>query len=80
MMAEKILLQQTKEYRRIMPFLLWYRMQSYLPLEDLVEFEQEMERLQKEEEEAEKSKRRAEGMLNDVLSTTPEAKHLLGRA
>ncbi len=44
----------------------------YLPLEDLVDFEQEMERLQKEEEKLKKEIRRAEGCCQtSVLS----AKH-----
>ena len=48
----------------------------YLPLEDLVDFEQEMERLQKEEEKLKKEIKRAEGMLSNerFISKAPEAK------
>ena len=55
MMAEKILVQQTKEniadnaVSVVVPDAV-----VYLPLEDLVDFEQEMERLQKEEEKLKK--------------------------
>ena len=35
----------------------------YLPLEDLVDFEQELERLKKEEDRLNKEIKRAEGML-----------------
>ena len=45
-------------------------------LEDLVDFEQEMERLQKEEEKLKKEIKRAEGMLSNerFISKAPEAK------
>ena len=48
----------------------------YLPLEDLVDFEQERERLKKEEERLSKEIRRAEGMLANekFVSKAPEAK------
>ncbi len=48
----------------------------YLPLEDLVDFEQERERLQKEEEKLKKEIARANGMLSNerFLSKAPEAK------
>ena len=48
----------------------------YLPLEDLVDFEQEMERLTKEEERLTKEIKRAEGMLANerFVSKAPEAK------
>lgn len=48
----------------------------YLPLEDLVDFEQEMERLRKEEEKLTKEIARAKGMLANerFVSKAPEAK------
>jgi valyl-tRNA synthetase len=48
----------------------------YLPLEDLVDFEQEMERLTKEEEKLTKEIARAKGMLSNekFLSKAPEKK------
>ena len=48
----------------------------YLPLEDLVDFEQELERLKKEEERLNKEIKRAEGMLANekFISKAPEAK------
>ena len=48
----------------------------YLPLEELVDFEQERERLKKEEERLTKEIRRAEGMLANekFVSKAPEAK------
>lgn len=48
----------------------------YLPLEDLVDFEQEMERLKKEEEKLTKEIARAKGMLANekFVSKAPEAK------
>ena len=48
----------------------------YLPLEDLVDFEQELERLKKEEERLNKEIKRAEGMLSNekFVSKAPEAK------
>ena len=48
----------------------------YLPLEDLVDFEQELERLTKEEEKLTKEIARAKGMLSNekFLSTAPEKK------
>lgn len=48
----------------------------YLPLEDLVDFEQEMERLKKEEERLTKEIARARGMLSNekFVSKAPEAK------
>ncbi len=77
MMAEKILVQQTKEniadnaVSVVVPDAV-----VYLPLEDLVDFEQEMERLQKEEEKLKKEIKRAEGMLSNerFISKAPEAK------
>ena len=48
----------------------------YLPLEDLVDFEQELERLKKEEEKVTKEIARAKGMLSNerFVSKAPEAK------
>ena len=77
MMAEKILVQQTKEniadnaVSVVIPDAV-----VYLPLEDLVDFEQEMERLQKAEEKLKKEIKRAEGMLSNerFISKAPEAK------
>ncbi len=48
----------------------------YLPLEDLVDFEQEKERLTKEEERLNKEIKRAKGMLANekFVSKAPEAK------
>ena len=48
----------------------------YLPLEDLVDFEQELERLKKEEEKLTKEIARAKGMLSNerFVSKAPEAK------
>ena len=48
----------------------------YLPLEDLVDFEQEMERLKKEEQKLTKEIARAKGMLSNekFISKAPEAK------
>ena len=48
----------------------------YLPLEDLVDFEQERERLRKEEEKLKKEINRAKGMLSNekFMSKAPEAK------
>ncbi len=48
----------------------------YLPLEDLVDFEQELERLTKEEEKLKKEIARAKGMLSNekFLSKAPEKK------
>ena len=48
----------------------------YLPLEDLVDFEQEKERLAKEEEKLTKEIARAKGMLSNekFLSKAPEKK------
>ncbi len=48
----------------------------YLPLEDLVDFGQEIERLKKEEERLKKEIKRAEGMLANekFISKAPEAK------
>ena len=48
----------------------------YLPLEDLVDFEQELERLTKEEEKLKKEIKRAEGMLANerFTSKAPAAK------
>ena len=48
----------------------------YLPLEDLVDFAQELERLQKEEEKLTKEIARAKGMLSNerFVSKAPEAK------
>ena len=47
----------------------------YLPLEDLVDFEQELERLKKEEEKLTKEIARAKGMLSNerFVSKAPEA-------
>ena len=77
MMASEILVQQTKEniadnaVSIVVPDAV-----VYLPLEDLVDFEQEMERLQKEEEKLKKEIKRAEGMLSNerFISKAPEAK------
>ena len=77
MMAAEILVQQTKEniadnaVSIVVPDAV-----VYLPLEDLVDFEQEMERLQKEEEKLKKEIKRAEGMLSNerFISKAPEAK------
>ncbi len=77
MMAEKILVQETKEniadnaVSVVVPDAV-----VYLPLEDLVDFEQEMERLHKEEEKLKKEIKRAEGMLSNerFISKAPEAK------
>ena len=48
----------------------------YLPLEDLVDFEQERERLEKEEEKLKKEIQRAQGMLSNekFVSKAPQAK------
>jgi len=48
----------------------------YLPLEDLVDFEQEIERLTKEEERLTKELARVNGMLSNekFISKAPEAK------
>ena len=48
----------------------------YVPLEELIDFEQEMERLTKEEERLKKEIARAESMLNNekFVSKAPEAK------
>ena len=48
----------------------------YLPLEDLVDFEQEQERLKKEEERLNKEIKRAQGMLANekFVSKAPAAK------
>ena len=48
----------------------------YLPLEELVDFEQELERLKKEEEKLTKEIARAKGMLSNerFVSKAPEAK------
>ena len=48
----------------------------YLPMEELVDFEQERERLKKEEERLTKEIKRAEGMLANekFVSKAPEAK------
>ena len=77
MMASEILVQQAKEniadnaVSIVVPDAV-----VYLPLEDLVDFEQEMERLQKEEEKLKKEIKRAEGMLSNerFISKAPEAK------
>ena len=49
---------------------------AYVPLEELVDFEQELERLTKEEARLKKEIARAEGMLNNekFISKAPEAK------
>ena len=49
---------------------------AYVPLEELVDFEQELERLTKEETRLKKEIARAEGMLNNekFISKAPEAK------
>ena len=55
----------------------WCRMQPYIvPLDELIDFEQEMERLTKEEDRLNKEIARAEGMLNNerFVSKAPEAK------
>ena len=48
----------------------------YLPLEELIDFDQEIERLTKEEEKLNKEIARANGMLNNekFVSKAPEAK------
>ena len=48
----------------------------YLPLEELIDFEQEIERLTKESERLKKEIARATGMLNNekFVSKAPEAK------
>ena len=48
----------------------------YMPLEDLIDFEQEKERLLKEEEKLKKELARVNGMLNNekFMSKAPEAK------
>ena len=48
----------------------------YLPLEDLIDFEQEIERLTKEQTRLTKEIARAKGMLNNekFVSKAPEAK------
>ncbi|CUQ24944.1 Valine--tRNA ligase [Dorea longicatena] len=48
----------------------------YLPMEELVDFEQELERLKKEEEKLTKEIARAKGMLSNerFVSKAPEAK------
>jgi valyl-tRNA synthetase len=55
--------------------LLWIR-SIYLPLEDLVDFEKEKERLLKEQARLEKELARSKGMLSNekFLSKAPEAK------
>ncbi|MEJ8734120.1 MULTISPECIES: valine--tRNA ligase [Mediterraneibacter] len=49
---------------------------TYLPLEDLVDFEQERERLEKEEEKLKKEIKRAQGMLSNekFVNKAPQAK------
>ena len=49
---------------------------AYLPLEDMIDFEQELERLTKEEERLKKEIARCNGMLNNekFVSKAPEAK------
>ena len=49
---------------------------AYLPLEDMIDFEQELERLTKEEERLKKEIARSNGMLNNekFVSKAPEAK------
>ena len=48
----------------------------YVPLEELIDFEQEKERLKKEEEKLKKEIARAQGMLNNekFVSKAPQAK------
>src|SRR5699024_10833421 len=64
MMANEVLIQSTKDgvadnaVSVVVPDAV-----VYLPLEDLVDFEQELERLKKEEERLNKEIKRAEGML-----------------
>lgn len=77
MMANEILIQKTKEgvadnaVSVVVPDAV-----VYLPLEDLVDFEQELERLTKEKERLTGEIRRAEGMLSNekFVSRAPEAK------
>ena len=77
MMASEILIQPTKEniadnaVSIVVPDAV-----VYLPLEDLVDFEQELARLQKEEEKLNKEISRAKGMLSNerFISKAPEAK------
>ena len=77
MMASEILIRETKEgiadnaVSAVVPdAVVW------LPLEDLVDFEQELERLKKEEERLGKEIKRAQGMLANekFVSKAPEAK------
>ena len=77
MMAGEVLIQKTKEgvadnaVSVVVPDAV-----VYLPLEDLVDFEQEMERLKKEEDRLNKEIKRAQGMLANekFVSKAPEAK------
>ena len=77
MMAGEVLIQKTKDgvadnaVSVVVP-----DMVVYLPLEDLVDFEQEMERLKKEEDRLNKEIKRAQGMLANekFVSKAPEAK------
>ena len=77
MMANEVLIQKTKDgiadnaVSVVVPDAV-----VYLPLEDLVDFEQELERLKKEEERLNKEIKRAEGMLSNekFVSKAPEAK------
>ena len=77
MMANEVLIQSTKDgvadnaVSVVVPDAV-----VYLPLEDLVDFEQELERLKKEEERLNKEIKRAEGMLANekFISKAPEAK------
>ena len=77
MMAGEILIQKTKDgvadnaVSVVVPDAV-----VYLPLEDLVDFEQEIERLKKEEDRLNKEIKRAQGMLANekFVSKAPEAK------
>ncbi len=77
MMASDIIIEETKEgvadnaVSVVVPDAV-----VYLPLEDLVDFEQELERLKKEEERLGKEIKRAQGMLANekFVSKAPEAK------
>ena len=77
MMANEVLIQKTKDgvadnaVSVVVPDAV-----VYLPLEDLVDFEQELLRLKKEEERLNKEIKRAEGMLANekFISKAPEAK------
>ncbi len=77
MMANEVLIQKTKDgvadnaVSVVVPDAV-----VYLPLEDLVDFEQELLRLKKEEERLSKEIKRAEGMLANekFISKAPEAK------